>query len=100
MKHARPTRVAVNVDQTDGHLRIIVRDDGCGFEFNGRRDHQALNRLSKAPRSLFDRVTALGGQMSIDSSPTGRKSKWSYDTNQTGARRRPRHRPARAETAL
>jgi len=71
MKHARPTRVAVNVDQTDGHLRIIVRDDGCGFEFNGRRDHQALNRLSKAPRSLFDRVTALGGQMSIDSSPDG-----------------------------
>jgi signal transduction histidine kinase len=71
MKHARPTRVAVNVDVTDGHLRIVVRDDGCGFEFRGRQDHDALNQSTEVPRSLFDRATALGGQMSIDSSPEG-----------------------------
>jgi signal transduction histidine kinase len=71
MKHARPTRVAVNVEVTDGHLRIVVRDDGCGFEFKGRQDHDALNRSTEVPRSLFDRVTALGGQMSIHSSPEG-----------------------------
>jgi signal transduction histidine kinase len=71
MKHARPTRVAVNVDVTDGHLRIVVRDDGCGFEFKGRQDHDTLNQSTEVPRSLFDRVTALGGQMSIDSSPEG-----------------------------
>ncbi len=71
MKHARPTRVAVNVEVTDGHLRIVVRDDGCGFEFKGRQDHEALNQSTEVPRSLFDRVTALGGQMSIDSSPEG-----------------------------
>jgi signal transduction histidine kinase len=71
MKHARPTRVAVNVDVTDGHLRIVVRDDGCGFEFKGRQDHEALNQSTEVPRSLFDRVTALGGQMSIHSSPEG-----------------------------
>jgi signal transduction histidine kinase len=71
MKHARPTRVAVIVDQTDRHLRIVVRDDGCGFDFKGRQDHQALNQSTEVPRSLFDRVTALGGQMSIDSTPEG-----------------------------
>jgi len=71
MKHARPTRVAVNVDVTDGHLRIVVRDDGCGFDFKGRQGHDALNESTEVPRSLFDRVTALGGQMSIDSSPEG-----------------------------
>jgi signal transduction histidine kinase len=71
MKHARPTRVAVTVDQTDRHLRIVVRDDGCGFDFKGRQDHQALNQSTEVPRSLFDRVTALGGQMSIDSTPEG-----------------------------
>jgi signal transduction histidine kinase len=71
MKHARPTRVAVNVEVTDGHLRIVVRDDGCGFEFKGRQDHEALNQSTEVPRSLFDRVTALGGQMSIQSSPEG-----------------------------
>jgi len=71
MKHARPTRVAVTVDQTDGHLRIVVRDDGCGFQFKGRQDHGTLNQSTGVPRSLFDRVTALGGQMSIDSSAEG-----------------------------
>jgi signal transduction histidine kinase len=71
MKHARPTRVAVTVDQTDGHLRIVVRDDGCGFDFRGRHDHDTLNQSTGVPRSLFDRVTALGGQMSIDSSAEG-----------------------------
>jgi len=71
MKHARPTRVAVTVDQTDQHLRIVVRDDGCGFDFKGRQDHEALNYSTEVPRSLFDRVTALGGQMSIDSTPEG-----------------------------
>src|SRR5262245_50824018 len=71
MKHASPTRVAVNVDVTDGHLRIVVRDDGCGFDFKGRQGHDALNQSTEVPRSLFDRVTALGGQMSIDSSPEG-----------------------------
>jgi signal transduction histidine kinase len=71
MKHAHPTRVAVNVDVADGYLRIIVRDDGHGFDFNGRQDHAALDASRSAPRSLFDRVTALGGRMSIDSSPEG-----------------------------
>jgi len=71
MKHARPTRVAVTVDKTDGHLRIVVRDDGCGFDFRGRHDHDTLNQSTGVPRSLFDRVTALGGQMSIDSSAEG-----------------------------
>lgn len=71
MKHARPTRVAVTVDQTDGHLRIVVRDDGCGFDFKGRQDHDTLNHSTGVPRSLFDRVTALGGQMSIDSTAEG-----------------------------
>ena len=48
-----------------------MHDDGCGFEFKGRQNHEALNHSTKVPRSLFDRVTALGGQMSIVSSPEG-----------------------------
>jgi signal transduction histidine kinase len=63
--------VAVDVDVSDGHLRIVVRDDGCGFDFKGRHDHAALDASRSTPRSLFDRVTALGGTMSIDSSSEG-----------------------------
>jgi signal transduction histidine kinase len=71
LKHAQPTRVNVNVDGATDRLRIVVSDDGHGFPFKGRFDHRALDEARSAPRSLFDRVTALGGKMSIESSDTG-----------------------------
>ncbi len=71
LKHAQPTRVNVNVDGATDRLRIVVSDDGHGFPFKGRFDHRALDESRRAPRSLFDRVTALGGKMSIESSDAG-----------------------------
>jgi signal transduction histidine kinase len=71
LKHAQPSRVAVNVATADGELRIVVTDDGRGFPFKGRYDHAALSRSPIGPRSLFDRVSAFGGRMAIDSSDTG-----------------------------
>ena len=71
MKHAGPTRVNVNVDSGSDRLRIVVSDDGHGFPFKGRFDHRALGEARSGPRSLFDRVTALGGKMSIESSDHG-----------------------------
>jgi signal transduction histidine kinase len=71
LKHAQPSRVAVNVAASDGELRIVVSDDGHGFPFKGRYDHAALSRSPIGPRSLFDRVSAFGGRMAIDSSDTG-----------------------------
>jgi signal transduction histidine kinase len=71
LKHAQPSRVAVNVATADGELHIVVTDDGRGFPFKGRYDHAALSRSPIGPRSLFDRVSAFGGRMAIDSSDTG-----------------------------
>lgn len=71
LKHARPSRVSVDVESTDGQLRIAVTDDGHGFPFKGSFTHETLAAAHVAPRSLFDRVSALGGQLSIDSSDRG-----------------------------
>lgn len=71
LKHAKPTRVNVNVEGTSERLRIVVSDDGQGFRFKGLYDHRALGESQNAPRSLFDRVSALGGKMSIESSEAG-----------------------------
>jgi signal transduction histidine kinase len=71
LKHAHPSHVTVDVATMDGSLRIVVRDDGSGFPFKGHYDHAALAGIAGRPRSLFDRVTALGGQMTIDSAATG-----------------------------
>jgi signal transduction histidine kinase len=71
LKHARASRVLVDVETEDGHLRVSVSDDGHGFPFRGHYNHASLALSSATPRSLFDRVSALGGQLSIDSSEQG-----------------------------
>jgi len=71
LKHAHPSRVAVDVDAADGHVRIAVTDDGHGFPFRGRYNHETLAASHVAPRSLFDRVSALGGTLSIESTDRG-----------------------------
>ena len=71
LKHAQASRVAVDVESGDGHLRIAVTDDGHGFPFKGHYTHATLAASEVGPRSLFERVAALGGQLSIDSSDRG-----------------------------
>lgn len=71
LKHAQPSRVAVEVDVTEDRLRVAVSDDGRGFPFKGLYEHAALAASHLAPRSLIERVSALHGQLSIDSSAAG-----------------------------
>jgi signal transduction histidine kinase len=72
LKHARPSRVTVEVRAGySGVLQILVVDDGHGFPFTGRLEHDALAESGSGPLSLRDRVTTLGGKLSIDSGPGG-----------------------------
>jgi signal transduction histidine kinase len=71
LKHAHPSRVSVNVSQGDDALRIAVSDDGAGFTFRGRQTHGDLERSGAGPVSLRERVAALGGELSVESSPSG-----------------------------
>jgi signal transduction histidine kinase len=72
LKHAQPSRVSVDVQaERDNSLRIIVANDGRGFPFKGRLDHDALLRSGEGPLSLRDRVVALGGKMAIESTAGG-----------------------------
>lgn len=71
LKHAQASRVAVDVDGGEGQLTIAVTDDGHGFPFKGRYNHETLAGSPTAPRTLFDRVSALGGRLSIESTERG-----------------------------
>jgi signal transduction histidine kinase len=63
--------VTVDVSAKDSHLRIAVSDDGHGFPFLGRYDHDALERANLGPVSLRNRVASLGGTLTVDSTPAG-----------------------------
>ena len=71
LKHSQPSRVSVTLLGTAGQLRIVVADDGRGFPFRGRLDQTALATAQAGPKSLLDRVAALGGHMSIESTDAG-----------------------------
>jgi signal transduction histidine kinase len=71
LKHGQPSRVAVTVDGGPAEIRIVVSDDGRGFPFRGRYDHATLAETHAGPKSLLDRVEALGGHMSIESTDAG-----------------------------
>ena len=60
-KHARASRVQVNVDHTNGRVLVEVADDGVGG---------ADLRRGSGLRGLRDRVEALGGELAL-ASPAG-----------------------------
>jgi signal transduction histidine kinase len=80
LKHGHPSRVTVSVEGTSGELRVIVTDDGRGFPFRGRYNHAALVEGHTGPKSLVERVTALGGEMSIESSEAGARVEFKLST--------------------
>jgi signal transduction histidine kinase len=71
-KHARPSRVSVDVQlQETGELTIRVANDGRGFPFRGRLTHQALASAPGMPVSLRERVEECGGTLAIESEANG-----------------------------
>ncbi|HEX6464677.1 MAG TPA: ATP-binding protein, partial [Vicinamibacterales bacterium] len=71
LKHGHPSRVAIAVEAVDEGLSVTVTDDGRGFPFRGRLEHDALMESDAAPVSLRDRVAALNGRIAIDSGARG-----------------------------
>ena len=58
LKHARATRISIEVGLVGERLRVQVRDDGIG----GAREGFGLT-------SLRDRVASVGGELTLDSPP-------------------------------
>lgn len=62
VRHARATAVQLTAEMADDRLRLVCRDDGCGFD----PAHVALG-LGLA--NMRQRVTLLGGTLAIDARP-------------------------------
>jgi signal transduction histidine kinase len=62
-KYANARRVVVRLTERDGVLRFAVEDDGAGFDPSTARGSGLVN--------MRDRVEAVGGDLTIRSSPGG-----------------------------
>ena len=70
-KHAAARKISVVSAVADGHVEIVVTDDGKGFPFFGSYDLQTLTRLRKGPRTLKERIASVSGDLRLISSPSG-----------------------------
>jgi len=71
LKHGHPSRVNIEVESAGAELRVAITDDGLGFPFGGKLDHDELEGFAAGPVSLRERVSALDGRLSVESRPTG-----------------------------
>jgi signal transduction histidine kinase len=68
-KHAQATHVLFSVEQKSRTLQFSVQDNGQGYRFGGKYTLDELDLLRLGPRSIRQRVRALGGDLSIESTP-------------------------------
>lgn len=70
-RHGGAGTVHITVTLADGRLSLDVSDDGVGFPVSGEFDDQQLWERRLGPRSLQERVRALGGLLALATSNQG-----------------------------
>ncbi len=68
-KHSGARNVLVRFTSEQGQWKLVVDDDGQGFDFSGRLNHSGLEAGYKGPTIIKERVRAVGGELTIDSRP-------------------------------
>jgi len=68
-KHSGARRVLVQLGQQDGSLRLVVDDDGQGFDFSGRLGLGELDTARRGPLIIKERVRSIGAELVVESLP-------------------------------
>jgi signal transduction histidine kinase len=72
IRHGGAKEATVTCMATDGRLQMAVSYEGRGFtSFRGRHNLSSLNEIKAGPRTLKERVSALGGTLEIESADRG-----------------------------
>jgi signal transduction histidine kinase len=70
-KHSGASHVQVHLHVDDWAWKLSVRDNGCGSGFSGTLSHAELASRRVGPRTIRERVEAVGGKLQLRSSPEG-----------------------------
>lgn len=69
VKHARTRSATVNLYRSDGHMRIVVQDQGCGFDVTAMSD-TVPSAMQFGLFSIKERMHMLGGGFILESEPS------------------------------
>ncbi len=67
--HGRASEVRVSLDALDGGCRLVVDDNGRGFDFTGRLSDDELADRPAEPAIPTERVRSIGGRLWVESTP-------------------------------
>ena len=83
-KHAGPgASVTIRLSEATGHMTFVVEDDGVGFDVGSAKSGSGLTNLA-------DRTAALGGTLTIETSPgRGTRIRGRLPTQEDGVIRAP-----------
>jgi PAS domain S-box-containing protein len=68
MRHAQAEHVHVELEEEDGHLVLLIHDDGMGFDVTAALE-AATHGVSLGLSSMRERAALLGGEIEIDTAP-------------------------------
>lgn len=68
-RHSGARHVLVRAGAEDQNYRVSIEDDGRGFPFEGRLTQDDFDVASGGPAVIMERVRALGGELSVVSTP-------------------------------
>jgi signal transduction histidine kinase len=69
LKHANASKIEVTIGQTSLGLRLVVRDDGIGFNVGEARRKSSMGE-SFGLLGMQERLGLLGGTLTIRSDPS------------------------------
>ncbi len=68
LKHAKASEVRITVSHEPKALRLVVEDNGCGFE-QARLQSSPPNQRGLGVRQLAERARMMGGRVNLQSRP-------------------------------
>ncbi|NOZ28995.1 MAG: GAF domain-containing sensor histidine kinase [Chloroflexi bacterium] len=66
-KHAQAQQVTISLESKEDMTRLVIADDGVGFDFAAMRQHGGEGRWGL--HIMRERAEAVGGQLRIDAAP-------------------------------
>ena len=71
VRHGKASAVSINADSDKKSMKLTITDNGIGMPVHGVFNMQELKTIRVGPRMLQDRVSALGGELVLESRPNG-----------------------------
>ena len=66
-KHSAATRVQMRLESTNGNVKLVIMDNGAGFDVAEQRDFDGKRGLGL--RNMRERVEATGGEFELKATP-------------------------------